>query len=74
MEQQSARKFSDTSGIPAMLWDSRENRECKVYLNLKKMNFNELNMKMNNTHCAVALEFALMLNAIYFAFIYIYPL
>lgn len=38
------------------------------------MKFNELNMKMNNTHCAVALEFALMLNAIYFAFIYIFPL
>lgn len=29
------------------------------------MEFNELNMKMNNTHCAVALEFALKLNAIY---------
>lgn len=38
------------------------------------MKFNELNMKMNNTQCAVALEFALMLNAIYFAFIYFFPL
>lgn len=62
-------KFSDISGIPAVLWASRQNRESKVYLNLKKMKFNELNMNMNNTHCAVAIEFALMLNAIYFAFI-----
>lgn len=29
------------------------------------MKFNELNMKMNNTHCAVALDFALILNAVY---------
>lgn len=38
------------------------------------MKFDELNMKINNTHCAVALEFALMRNAIYFASIYFFPL
>lgn len=31
-------------------------------------------MKMHNTHCAVALEFALMLNEIYSAFICFFPL
>lgn len=35
------------------------------------MEFNELNMKMNNTHCAVALEFALKLNEV--KFIYLFP-
>lgn len=33
MDQQSVCKFSDTSVIPAVLWASRQNRKCNVYLN-----------------------------------------